>query len=545
MGAAASIESVQNLDAEHLAKLAEDNKCPPIVKKTIEENFINGATLGELNDEVIGTLVSSPIQKAQLLGAFHGLSPRATGNDADNHTRGAHSGSAHQKETLDDSDGLDAELEKHDVSLNDLFNHRYAIICACDNYGPAHGSDLPKLNCAVNDANLYEKTLKAMGMEVTVLTNEQCNKATIDDVLDKTVTRFGHGKTAAQFIFIYAGHGVEDPAGRGWIAPYGFKGDKLHQTGFRMDKLKDFAEEIGASQQLWIFDCCHAGNVLLGGHRGASSGRFALSKAKRPSVQAMTAVTKDQKAIEMEGNGVFSKVFCAGLTAFEEERKFVTFNKLTTYIDERVDMKSDGKMAPQFGKMLLDHYGKPCEGQFVFFNANDPPIAKMSKPAAAKTTGDTRGAKEDQAKAQRDATRAVKATIDTAEEKNDCSIVVTALKDTEEADVAAYALKSLMFLAFKNDENKVKIAAVGGIETVLDAMKRHPQHEGVQKQGCWALDNICWTSHTRLLEYNGGVDLIKLARQNHPGNSDLMKDSEHLLANLKKANKYDDMVVLV
>jgi len=102
----------------------------------------------------------------------------------------------------------------------------------------------------------------------------------------------------------------------------------------------------------------------------------------------MTAVTKDQKAIEKEGNGVFSKVFCAGLTAFEE-RKFVTFNKLTDYIDERVDMNSDGKMAPQFGKMLLDHYGKLCEGQFVFFNANDPPIAKMSTPAAA--TGDTRG----------------------------------------------------------------------------------------------------------------------------------------------------------
>jgi hypothetical protein len=96
-----------------------------------------------------------------------------------------------------------------------------------------------------------------------------------------------------------------------------------------------------------------------------------------------------------------------------------------------------------------------------------------------------------------------------------------------------------------NADNEVKIANVGGIETVLDAIKRHPQHEGVQEYGCKAIDYICWTSHTRLLEYNGGVDLIKLARQNHPGNSDLMKDSEHLLANLKKANKYDDMVVLV
>ena len=84
-----------------------------------------------------------------------------------------------------------------------------------------------------------------------------------------------------------------------------------------MDRIKGFAEEVGATQQMWIFDCCHAGNVLLGGHRG-SSARFALNKSKRPAVQAMTAVTKNQKAIEKEGNGVFSKVFCAGLTAFED-----------------------------------------------------------------------------------------------------------------------------------------------------------------------------------------------------------------------------------
>ena len=77
MGASASIESVQNLDTEGLAQLAVDSKCPKVVGKIILEQDINGPTVGELNDEIIGTLASSPIQKAQLLGAFHQLYPRA------------------------------------------------------------------------------------------------------------------------------------------------------------------------------------------------------------------------------------------------------------------------------------------------------------------------------------------------------------------------------------------------------------------------------------------------------------------------------------
>eukprot|EP00945_MAST-04E_sp_MAST-4E-sp1_P002875 g2875.t1 len=77
MGATASFESVQKLDANGLAQLAVDNNCPPIVKKTIEENFIDGRTVSELNDEIIESLATSPIQRAQLLGAFRQLSPSA------------------------------------------------------------------------------------------------------------------------------------------------------------------------------------------------------------------------------------------------------------------------------------------------------------------------------------------------------------------------------------------------------------------------------------------------------------------------------------
>ena len=41
-----------------------------------------------------------------------------------------------------------------------------------------------------------------------------------------------------------------------------------------------------------------------------------------------------------------------------------------------------------------------------------------------------------------------------------------------------------------NTDNQVKIAAAGGIESILNAMKQHAQHESVQENGCGALQNL-------------------------------------------------------
>ena len=52
------------------------------------------------------------------------------------------------------------------------------------------------------------------------------------------------------------------------------------------------------------------------------------------------------------------------------EDPYVTGMQLQTYIEERIAMKSrehGGKMSPQGGKLLLDHFDDDCTGQFVFF----------------------------------------------------------------------------------------------------------------------------------------------------------------------------------
>ena len=171
------------------------------------------------------------------------------------------------------------------------------------------------------------------------LRNENCTRGNITSELENIIERLGSKRVLAQFVFVYCGHGVEDEGKRGWVAPYGFSKKKRLSSGLRMDKLNDLAEEVSASQQLWVFDCCHAGNVLKG-TRGGGNARFALNKSRRSAVQAMTAVTRDQLAEESKGHGLFSKVFCQGLEAFKSESKYITFTTLQDYIDERVNVKS-------------------------------------------------------------------------------------------------------------------------------------------------------------------------------------------------------------
>ncbi len=40
----------------------------------------------------------------------------------------------------------------------------------------------------------------------------------------------------------------------------------------------------------------------------------------------------------------------------------------------------------------------------------------------------------------------------------------------------------------------MKIASLGGIEVIVSAMKRHSGHEGIQENGCKALNNLAVNS---------------------------------------------------
>ena len=72
------------------------------------------------------------------------------------------------------------------------------------------------------------------------------------------------------------------------------------------------------------------------------------------------------------------------------------------------------------------------------------------------------------------------------------------------------------------------------LQVVLDAMKRHANHAGVVKNACWALFLMSFTAANRVtIIAQGGVAAFHDAKRNHPGNGEIQKKANDLLAALQ------------
>ena len=113
---------------------------------------------------------------------------------------------------------------------------------------------------------------------------------------------------------------------------------------------------------------------LLVGTRGAPS-KFEVAMLKSPAVYGMTAVTKDQEALEVGGHGIFTKLLVDGLNGkvgvfARRERGHVTATELFSYVQRGV-LEAAGKkgreQTPKFEPLWQMHKGRSCDGQVLFF----------------------------------------------------------------------------------------------------------------------------------------------------------------------------------
>ena len=276
---------------------------------------------------------------------------------------------------------------------------RFCIIFGIDAYASSSAttskstscstSSLPDLFSAVSDATRVRKVLvERLGFEcLAFLTNAECTLTKFLEAFDR-VERVLNAATGcegedqpklAQFIFFFAGHGVLDARGKGWLALSGFSLSNKHATGVPMVKLKSLSESLMAVQQLWVCDCCHCGRILFEGLRGTSastsssrhhSHRSCISRGlrnpaellKHPAIIVITAATGTENSIEKNSGGLFTTSLIAGLLATEE---VITAADLLKFIRDRVIQSSDSKMHPQGGRLLLTWCGLECCGEFV------------------------------------------------------------------------------------------------------------------------------------------------------------------------------------
>jgi len=209
------------------------------------------------------------------------------------------------------------------------------------------------------DVRGMEAALREVHFEdVQTLLNEQVTKAAIEQALSGFMV--GKEATNGCLYVMLAGHGVLDNAGRSVFCCHDYSEANAFMTSIPLDTVKNMAARIVIKHQVYHLDCCHAGGMLAGKHRGIDNA-WAWSQARKPAILGMTAVTADEKAIEesgSNGHGLFTASIIRGLRgeAFKETRDFLTFAELFAYAKRRVSKKaleykrdgqSAGEMNPQ------------------------------------------------------------------------------------------------------------------------------------------------------------------------------------------------------
>ena len=106
----------------------------------------------------------------------------------------------------------------------------------------------------------------------------------------------------------------------------------------------------------------------------------------------------------------------------------------------------------------------------------------------------------------------------------------------DDAEVQWYALFSLANLAADNDDNKVAIARLGGIEAVLAARARHPDDARLQWYALVALNNLEADNagNAKQIIAAGGEAAIKTMMQAPNATADTKKHGQVLLVRLEK-----------
>jgi predicted hotdog family 3-hydroxylacyl-ACP dehydratase len=106
-----------------------------------------------------------------------------------------------------------------------------------------------------------------------------------------------------------------------------------------------------------------------------------------------------------------------------------------------------------------------------------------------------------------------------------------------DATRTAKLLEKLCNLAANNAENKERIAAIGGIDCVVQAMAAHIGVAGVQEQGCGAMFNLATnTKNKERIAAAGGINRVVHAMAAHVGVAGVQEQGCVALCNLAANN---------
>jgi len=111
--------------------------------------------------------------------------------------------------------------------------------------------------------------------------------------------------------------------------------------------------------------------------------------------------------------------------------------------------------------------------------------------------------------------------------------IVGAMQRQPSANVQAAACQALRNLA-RNDANEVRIAAEGGVGAIVSAMQHHPTHAKIQETACGALFNLTHNNDNKAKAKSAGAeDAVKRAMALQDATADTKKWGQIVLDRLK------------
>jgi S1-C subfamily serine protease len=254
-------------------------------------------------------------------------------------------------------------------SLDSLYNQSYAVIIGINAY-----EKWPSLEYAVNDARSIQKRLKDMGFDTITLLDNNATRENILKVLGDELPK--RVEKNDRVIIFFAGHGqteeLADGSQMGYIVPVDSDTRNIFSTAISMDQVRQFSRRLPAKHVLYLIDACYSGLGLTRSGGIPPSDRDYLNKiTTRKAHQMLTAGGKGEQAHEEEGHGVFTKYILEGLdgSADREDKGYVTFSDLASYVKPKVTRMTRNSQVPQYGSI-------DGEGEFVF-------VLTMAAPTAA------------------------------------------------------------------------------------------------------------------------------------------------------------------
>jgi len=279
----------------------------------------------------------------------------------------------------------------------DYEKNSHCLIFAVNKYPNA--KKLDDLKCAVADGLLVAETLcgctpvfedssgiwespkegnekKGQNFSVKMFIDHAVTKDAIEHALAELMKQYSYDAPQVGRLYIcMAGHGLlDDISGSSVFCCSDYTAEDSYTTSYPLDELRKKLQRIGLRHQIVHLDCCHAGGIFTD-NRDEKIDYDLINMANRPSVSAITAVTKDEQSLETNGHGIFSKHLCDQVKdeyIFQRHnRDYVTMTELFGAVRKQVsnmarnDFKQD--MTPVHGKVLLQHLKEQCCGEMLFF----------------------------------------------------------------------------------------------------------------------------------------------------------------------------------